>query len=457
MAYASGDFASCIYWATFSSFLLIFYTDVFGITGKAAGTILLWSRILDGVNDPLIGALADRTTTRWGKFRPYLLWMCVPFALAGVLCFTTPNFDVVGKLGWAWITYNVLMLLYTAINIPYNAMLGVITADSIERTSVASYKFFFAFGAGLFVKFTLPFLSRYLGAGGTDLQRGYQLTFLIYGVVAVACFLIAFRYTTERVTPPKDQKTSVKRDLLDLATNGPWLILLGVTVAYILCVGTRDTISAYYIKYYLGTREVTLPFLGARTYGYEAFVAVFLGFGAFGSLLGVLMTNWIVRLIGKKVAFIVLLTGFILFFAAYNFIRPDQILTIFGLQLIGSIIGGPICVLLWAMYADTADFGEWKRGRRATGLIFSASTMAQKFGWAVCGKAAGDMLTLTGFIANASAQTPETLAGMKRMMSTLPAGFGLLAIVIFLFFPLGERKMAQIAADLKLRRGAGAY
>jgi glycoside/pentoside/hexuronide:cation symporter, GPH family len=451
-AYGFGDFASCIFWATFSNFLLIFYTDVFGITAAAAGGLLFWSRIFDGVNDPMIGALADRTHTRWGKFRPYLLWLCVPFAIAGVLCFTTPDADMIGKIIWAWITYNLLMVLYTAINIPYNSMLGVITSDPIDRTSVSSFKFFFAFGAGVFVKATLPFLTYWLGEDGTNLQKGYQLTFVLYGVIVVICFLISFWFTQERVSPPKGQQTPLTRDIADLVTNRPWLILLATTITFILFVATRDTITAHYVKYYIGEQTVTLPFVGTRVYGYEAAVTAFLFIGAIGSLLGVLVVTFFARLVGKKTAFITLLLISVLINASYYFLKPEHLELIFGLQFISSLTGGPMSVLLWAMYADTADYGEWKRGRRATGLVFSASTMSQKFGWAICGWAAGQMLTLTGFVANAPVQNPDVLDGLRHMMSTVPAAFGVLAIIIVLFFPLSEKRMAEIETELNARR-----
>lgn len=451
-AYGFGDFASCIYWATFSSFLFIFYTDVFHINPAAAGALLLWSRIFDGINDPMIGVLADRTETRWGKFRPYLLWICGPFAIAGVLCFTTPDFEEPGRIIWAWVTYNFLMVLYTAINIPYNSMLGVITSDPIERTSVSSFKFFFAFGAGLFVKGTLPYLTKWLGEDGANLQRGYQLTFIIYGVIATACFLVAFWFTRERVSPPRGQKTPLKTDILDLVTNGPWLILLAATVTFILFVATRDTITAHYVKYYIGPQEVTLPFFGTRMYGYEAAVTAFLFIGAVGSLLGVLLVTYFARLVGKKAAFIVLLLASVLVTVSYYFLKPQQLGLIFGLQFISSMTGGPMSVLLWAMYADTADYGEWKRGRRATGLVFSASTMSQKFGWAICGWAAGQMLAWTGFVANAPEQNQDVLDGMRHMMSTVPAVFGVLATIIVFFFPLHEKRMGEIESELKARR-----
>jgi GPH family glycoside/pentoside/hexuronide:cation symporter len=211
LSYGFGDLASCLYWQTFSVYLLYFYTDVFGITAKAAGILFLFSRIFDGINDPLMGMFADRTKTRWGKFRPFLLWLCVPFAVIGVLTFTTPDISSSGKLIWAFLTYNLMMMTYTAINIPYTSLLGVISADSRDRTQVSSIKFFFAFGAGAIVSASLLPMVKYLGAGNE--ARGWQLSFVVYGVAATAFWLLTFFFTRERVTPPEGQKTSIGRDL----------------------------------------------------------------------------------------------------------------------------------------------------------------------------------------------------------------------------------------------------
>ncbi len=451
LAYGVGDFASCLYWAAFGSFLLKFYTDVFGIAGAAAGTLFLFARIWDGVNDPLIGALADRTRTRWGQFRPFLLFGALPFAIAGILLFTTPDLDTQGKIVWAWITYNLMMMAYTAVNIPYTALLGTITSSSIERTSISSIKFLFAFGAGLVVKATLPFMTEALGAG--DLRRGYELTFLVYGVVATALFLVTFAFTRQRVTPPPTQKTRLLRDVADLFTNVPWLILLASTVPFILFVAVRGTITAHYIDYYVGEQTTWLPGFGAGTWGYKELFAVFGVAGDAASILGVLLVTSVARRLGKKTTFLVLMGCSILATVAFHWLRPEQVWLMLVLQVVGSMTGGPLSVILWAMYADCADYSEWKRGRRATGLVFSASTMSQKFGWAVGGFYAGTLLTATGYVPNA-AQSPQVLDSMRSMMGVTPAAFGLVALLVIAVFPLTDRRVAQIEAELTARRRA---
>ena len=247
IAYGFGDLASVLYWQTFMLYFTYFYTDVFLIPAGVAATMFLVSRVWDAVNDPLMGIIADRTNTRWGKFRPYLLWFCVPLAVAGVLTFSVPNFGMTGKIVYAYVTFILIMMLYTAINIPYTALLGVISPDSDERTSVSSIKFLFAFTAGVIVSATLLPMVKALGKGNE--ARGWQLSFVIYGIAAIIFFLIAFKGTRERVHPPKSQKSSIKKDLYELVTNSPWLILLFTTITFILFVAIRSSVTVHYFKY----------------------------------------------------------------------------------------------------------------------------------------------------------------------------------------------------------------
>ncbi|RPJ59208.1 MAG: MFS transporter, partial [Acidobacteria bacterium] len=246
--YALGDVASCIFWQTLGSFLLFFYTDVFGISAAAAGTMFLVTRLWDAVNDPMLGAIADRTKTRWGKFRPYLLWMAVPFGISGVLLFTTPDFGPTGKLVYAYITYNLMMMVYTAINIPYSSLLGVITSNPVERVSLSSYKFVGAFTGGLLIQaFTLPLVG-YFGQGNRAV--GFQYTMILYAVVAVALFVATFLSIKERVQPVAGQKSKIIDDLRDLSKNKPWIILLLLGLFTLAYVAIRNGITLYYFRYY---------------------------------------------------------------------------------------------------------------------------------------------------------------------------------------------------------------
>ena len=455
--YGFGDLASVLYWQTFMVYLTYFYTDVFGLAALAAGTMLGLSRASDAFFDPVMGMIADRTETRWGKFRPYLLWFCVPFAVVGVLTFTTPGFGATGKLIWACLTYNALMLLYTAINIPYTAMLGVLSPDPNERTTLSSVKFVGAYAAGMIISASLLPMARTLGAGSD--ARGWQRAFMIVGAAAVVFFLITFLNTRERVRPPAAQKTTVWRDLGDLLTNGPWLILLATTITFILFVAVRSSVTTHYFKYFVGTQKITLPawvpeFGGTQEWHFEGLVSAFNTSGQLVSLLGVVLVPFYARWVGRKVAFVSMFLIGIASTGAVYLARPDQLGLIFGLNLLGSITGGPLSALLWAMYADTADYAEWKRGRRATGLVFSASIFSQKQGWAIGAWVALGLMSSVGFKANVE-QTPATLHGLRLLFTLIPAAIGIASTLIVLFYPLKEATMRQIGADLKARRAAG--
>jgi GPH family glycoside/pentoside/hexuronide:cation symporter len=450
ISYGFGDLASVLYWQTFMLYFTYFYTDIFIIPAAAAATLFLMSRIWDGVNDPVMGMIADRTKTRWGKFRPYLLWLCVPFAVVGVFTFTVPDLGPTGKLIWAYITFNAIMMLYTAINIPYTALLGVISADSDERTTVSSVKFICAFLAGTIVSFTLLPMVKKLGGGNEP--RGWQLSFIIYGIAAVIFFLVTFRGTRERVQPPPTQKSSIKKDVIELVTNGPWLILLATTITFILFVAVRSSVTVHYFKYVIGSREISFPFFGKRIYDFNTITSLFNGIGQISSLIGALLVSLFAKKVGKKKAFIILFIIAIASTAAFYFLSAEQMALIFLFQITGSITGGPLSVLLWAMYADTADYAEWKRGRRATGLVFSASTMSQKMGWAIGAYIALMLMSQVGFQPN-QAQSQESLRSLVMLFSLIPAAIGVLSmLILFFIYPLNDRRVAEIGAELKERR-----
>lgn len=446
--YGFGDLASVLYWQTISSYLLYFYTDVFGITAAAAGTMILVTRMWDGVNDPLMGIIADRTNTRWGKFRPYLLWMSVPLAIMGVLTFSVPDFGYSGKLIYAYVTFTLFMMLYTAINIPYSSLLGVITPDSVERTSVASFKYTFAFASGILVSAIALPLATHLDKSCPG--KGWSITMAIFGAFAVVFFLVTFLSTKERVQPPPKQKTSIKQDLLDLAANRPWLILLIATMLIILFVATRMSVTTHYFKYYVGTQ--TLSFLGkSYTFEFDVLTSAFNTVGQAFALLGVIATAPMARLFGKKRAFLILFVLAALSTAVFYFLKPEHLLLIFLFQILNTFSSGPLTPLLWAMYADTADYSEWKNGRRATGLVFSASTMSQKFGWAIGTAFAGWLMSFFGFKANI-VQSDQVQHGIVMLMSVIPAALGALSILVMYFYKLDDKTMEQIQAELEARR-----
>jgi GPH family glycoside/pentoside/hexuronide:cation symporter len=466
-SYGFGDFASCLYWTVISSYILIFYTDIFGITAASAGYMLLVSRTTDAFFDPVIGMLADRTKSRWGKFRPYLLWVCVPLALAAFFTFFVPDFSDKGKLLWAYLTFNAMMILYTTINIPYTAMLGVITPNPRERTALSSIKFVGAFAAGIVVNATLLPMTKIGGwLGASTVQQGWKLAFVIYGVVAVASFLIVFFNTRERVLSPRIQQQtsglrSIFNDIGDLLTNGPWLILLATTLTFILFVALRGNVTVHYFKYYVVQQTLTLPsFLpakiaGTQVWGWESLVSLFNTSNQILSLIGAMLVPMFARLVGRKSAFIILFVVAIGSTASFYLLRPDQLLLIYGINALGSIAGGPLSPLLMAMYADTADYAEWKKGRRATGLIFSASIFCQKQGWGWGAGLTALLMSSVGFVANQN-QSSGSLHGLVLLMSLLPAGVGIVSLLIVLVYPLNEQRMTEIAETLRVRRAAEA-
>jgi len=456
--YGCGDFASVLFWATISNWLLYFYTDVFGISAASAGLMILVSRLWDGINDPVMGMVADRTRTRWGKFRPWLLWMAVPMGLIAVFTFTTPDLSGTGKLAYAWVTYMLFMMVYTAINIPYSSLLGVITDDPVERTSVAFYKYVFALtSSGVVSLVGLPLAQNIFGRklatavlGHPSEAFGWQMMMVVFSIVAIGFFLITFISVRERVQPPPTQKTSAVRDLQDLLSNPFWLILLVVSLLMILFIAIRMSVTTHYFKYCVEAR--TFALLGRTfTFDFVAFASAFLVIGGWVGVLGIVSTGWLAGRLGKKRAFMLFFSISILCTAAFFFLPPDALLAMFALQIVGSFFGGPLSPLIWAMYADTADWGEWKNGRRATGLVFSASTMSQKMGWALGGFLAGWLLTAVGFVANETA-TPEVRSGLTLLMSLIPAAAGVLAVLLMTLYRLDSEKMTEIERDLRARR-----
>ena len=439
VGYALGDTASNFYWKTFEFFLLIFYTDVFGISPVVAGTMFGVTRVWDAIADPIMGALADRTRTRWGRFRPYLLWMSLPLAASGVLTFTTPDLDTTGKTVYAYITFSLLMLAYTAINIPYSALMGVMTSDTRERTGLSSLRFIGGFSGGILVVSTTPWLVSLLGAGNTE--RGWQLTMVLWGVVAAALFVICFATTRERVEPPPQQQADFRRDVADLFRNGPWMVMFALGLTTLTAFITRGQTTAYFFKYYVGN---------------EALTALFISSSMAASIVGFALTSTISRRVGgKKTMYAALMAGSGLLTLVFFLVPASAPGWIIGLNVVIAFIQAPNSPLVWAMYADTADYGEWKYGRRNTGLTFAAAIMAQKGGGAVAGVLNGALLTAYGYVANAE-QTAQSLLGIRVSMSVIPGALCLLAAVLTMFYKLDDHTMKQIELDLLERRARAA-
>jgi glycoside/pentoside/hexuronide:cation symporter, GPH family len=452
VGFSLGDAASNLYFQTFVVFLPIFYTDVFGISAAAMGTMLLVTRIFDAANDPIMGMIADRTETRWGKFRPYIAWLAVPFALAGVLAFTTPDLSDRGLLIYAYATYMLLVVMYTAVNVPYSALMGVITPNSAERTEVSTYRFVAAFIGQLIIGSTALWLVLRLGGGNE--QQGWQLTMAVYGVLAVALLFGTFYLTRERVPAQKSLQGKIGEDLKDLFVNKPWVLIALATVLQLTYIVMRGSATPYYFRYFVQDQQLDL-FGNTIDLTYTVFTSSFVTIGTVATLIGAISTKLFTNRIDKKTVYSAFLIASAVSSIAFFFVQPDSVLVIFALIVLVSFFFGSVSVIQWAIYTDAADFGEWKFGRRATGLIMAASLFALKLGLTLGGAAVGWILGAYGFEAGVL-QSEETMTGIRLLMSFFPAVFGIAGGLVMLFYPLNDKMMVTIEEDLTARRGEAA-
>lgn len=580
IGYGFGDAASSMFWKLFGMYIMFFYTDVFGISAAVVGTMFLVTRVGDAILDPFIGIVADRTNTRWGKFRPYLLWMAIPFGIIGVLTFTTPNLDMTGKIIYAYVTYSLMMIIYSMINVPYASLMGVMTADGKERTTLATFRFIFAFGGSFLVlglfqplfdglgastissfatdknielqdttvaastaktfvwdgkiegatikpvtdsalyltakvvtksqeefkigllntqtneknfftfkagKDTLGLLRDgtscnvqvrlnnltandkladlsnfkfiYSGVSADDVKfhkiaikeidykSGTQKAVMIIAVIAVLFFFLTFSWTRERIKPISE-KTSLKDDLKDLMKNSPWFILLGAGVSTIFFNTIRDGAAIYYFKYYFqGQGEIEFNSFNMTL----ALSTIYLLLGQAANIVGVILAKPVSDKFGKKNTFLSAMIIATVLSLAFYWLDRTNITSILIFQFLISISAGIIFPLVWSMYADTADYSEWKNGRRATGLVFSAASMSQKFGASLGIALAGWLLALYGYQANVP-QTAETQQGIRMMLSIYPACGAILAALFMFVYPLKESFLSKIEGELSARR-----
>ena len=446
IGYGFGDFASSMFWKLFSMFLMIYYTDVVEISPASVGTMFLLTRLWDGLNDPIMGIISDRTRTSMGKFRPYLLWVAIPFAIIGVMTFSTPDFGPSGKLLYAYVTYTMMMMVYTAINVPYSSLMGVMTSDTKERTSLASFRFIGAYSGGIFMTATVPYLLDYFRNSGANDAQSYQYTVGIYAVLAAFFFIMTFLWTKERVKP-LEQETSIKKDLKDLAKNGQWFIMLGAGIAVLIFNSLRDGSIMYYFKYFV--KDQTLAYFGEVAW--DKLAGAYMTLWLVTNLVGVLLAKSASAKFGKKKVFMAAMSIASIFSVVFYFVDPNSIGIIFGLNIIMGVCSGIVLPLIWSMYADIADYSEWKTGRRATGLVFSSSSMSQKMGWTLGGAITGWLLSAYGFEANAE-QTTESLKGIRLMITIYPAVGAILSAIILVKYKLSDRYMKDISTDLESRR-----
>lgn len=440
IGYGLGDMSTSMFWKIFSFYLPIFYSDVFGLPLAAAASLMLVTRIWDAVSDPLMGVIADRTNTKQGKYRPYLLWMAIPFAVAGCLLFTTPHFSEGGKLAWAYITYILMMTVYTAINVPYSSMLAVITNNSDEKTVFSSYRMFFAYTGSFIALFAWePLCNLFAGfhAGSASVQAGWQNSMMVLAALCVVLFYSCYKLTRERFKV-KEATSSVKGDFKNLIKNRPWWILTGAALCSNLFNTVRGGTVAYYFKYYIGDNAM-IDFGG---FSFLFFAGLFLAVGEVCNMAGVVLAVPVSKYFGKTSSMIlcsILLVGFsVLFF--YVPLSSGGFFIMLLLQVLISVLTGIISPLIWSMYADVADNAARNNGVMSAGLIFSSGSMAQKFGGALAGWGLIFTLDRFGLVPNAPMQTEEAIFGLKLCMSFIPALVALLMGLLLLRYPLRVKK-----------------
>lgn len=476
VGYSMGDGSANLVFQMMMMFQLFFYTDVFGIKATTAGFILLFARVFDAFVDPLAGILADRTHTRWGKYRPWVLWTALPFAVFFVLSFTTPDLEERGKIWYAGITYTLLMSIYSFNNTPYASLGGVMTSDIKERTSISSIRFVTATIATFVVQgLTLPLVAK-LGDG--DAASGWMYTIMIYAAVAFVLLLVAFLSARERITPPVGQTSSVRQDFRDIFSCRPWKAMFVLTLFLFITLALWGSSMSYFFNYYVD-KEALFAFMAQ--FGLARDVAAETGLGhrildAFGlivyspgqvfavgfsffnmvgqlvTLLGVIfLSRWLSGIFGKRNVFIVCLTLTAIFTAMLFLVPADAIGSLFVINILKSLAYAPTIPLLWAMMGDVADFSEWKNHRRATGFVFAGIVFALKAGLGIGGALCGSFIDAFGFVAN-TVQNEQAILGIRLSASVIPAMTFLVGVVALLFYPITKQVNEDLQAELHLRR-----
>ncbi|MGY8717895.1 MAG: MFS transporter [Verrucomicrobiia bacterium] len=444
LGFGLGDMASNFFFQTFGIFLLYYYTDVFGIEPAAAGTMFFLTRLIDAFTDPAMGALADRTKTRWGKYRPYLLWMAIPYGICGYLVFANPDLEGTAKLVYAYATYSAMMLIYTAINVPYCALMGVLSPSSRARTIASQFRFVCAFGGGFLISlFVRPLVE---GLGGGDEVRGFQFTMAIFAVASVVLFFVTFLTTKERVQPPADQQHNLKEELGELFRNKPWVILFYGAVASTTFLVLRDSVTIQYFKYVVGVSDEKYWWIFDQA-------SLFLGAAKLSNVVGILCIGLFLGNYDKRPLAVVLCLITALSVFSFYFIPPDQFGLMVVVNTIGTFVYGPTAAIIWSMYGDVAAYGEYKYGRRSTGLVHSAQLFSMKTGSMIAGSMGGLLLAYFGFEAN-TVQTPRSILGISLMFSIIPAGFALIKAWAIWKYPLTAVKMQEIENTLQERYAA---
>lgn len=464
IGYSLGDLAANLVFQTLMTYLAYFYTDIYKLDANDATAIMFIVGTVAAFGfNPIVGAIADRTNSKWGKFRPWILWTAVPLGIVSVLAFSTPDFTYRGKLIYAVITYTLLLLLYAASNLPYSALSGVITGSMKERNSISSYRFVAVMFAQFFVQvFMLPII---IYAGEGDKAVGIEIVMTWLAIIGTVMLLITFFTTRERVVPTEEQKSTVAEDLADLVKNKPWIIMLSLTTLTFVSLAMKGGSYVYYFENFIDASRLTsfinpvLEFLSSIGINFFGNDPVSAGFGLFNAggiifmIIGIGLSKTLADKYGKRNVFGLFLFISTLFIILFNFFKPTSIELIFGSQILHGFFYGITIPLLWAMIADVADYSEWKNNRRATAIIFSAMMVGLKLGLTIGSSLVTKILDYYGYDANSvSGQASEAILGTKLLVSIFPAIPFLLGVGLLFFYEINKDMETQIELELKQRR-----
>jgi Na+/melibiose symporter-like transporter len=464
IGYSLGDFAANLVFQTLMTYLAYFYTDIYGLSTNDASTVMLTVGLIAAFGfNPIIGAIADRTVSRWGKFRPWILYTAIPLGVIALLAFSTPSFSYKGKLIYAVVTYTLLLLLYAANNLPYSALSGVITGDMKERNSMSAYRFVAVMFAQFFVQvFMLPIIE-YAGHG--DKAAGIEKVMTWLAIIGTLMLIITFLTTKERIVPKPEQKSSLKEDLGDLFKNRPWVIMLVLTTLVFITLAMKGGSYVYYFKNYVDKERLTafitpiLDFMkgiGVNFFGEDPVSA---GFGLFNAggiifmIVGITLSKKLADKYGKRDVFGVSLFISTLFILIFYFFAARSVELMFASQILHGFFYGITIPLLWAMIADVADYSEWKNNRRATAIIFSAMMVGLKGGLSIGSALLTKILGIFHYVPNSdAAQTDTAIQGTKMLVSIFPAIPFLIGVGLLFFYEINKKMEVRIESDLKERR-----
>ncbi|MGP9802798.1 MFS transporter [Rheinheimera sp. NSM] len=475
IGYSLGDLAANLIFQTLMTFLAFFYTDVYQIAPGAAAAIIFLGGIIGACFNPVMGLIADRTQSRWGKFRPWILWTAVPFGVMALLAFSTPDFSPQGKIAYAFITYVLLVLVYSANNLPYSALSGVLTGNMAQRNSLSAYRFVAVMVAQFIIQVLLLPLVLILGDG--DKAVGFENTMTLFALVGIVFFLITFITTKERVQSPQIQKSSIRQDIADLLHNKPWFIMLLVTVLVFITLALKGGMYIFYFEHYLSAPHIAgfLQHIGFNSFiaglnamltgmGLNEFLwpkdAATSGFSLFNAggiicmIIGIGFSKTLADKFGKRDVFAVALFISTLFILLFYLLPPDAIGLVFLAQILHGFFYGITIPLLWAMIADVADYSEWKNQRRATAIIFSAMIFGLKLGLSIGGALVAGILAHYGYDALLATQAADTINGIKLSVSLYAALPFLLGVGCMLVYEINKHKETQIERELNQRRAA---